>query len=167
MWPFVAVCAKNLTKLDYAFLIDYETRMAYMFNFYRVAEEQINIGLSPFARWSIAFFAALFGIGMILMSSSSGHQLGFIVMGAFCILIALACVTTGDFQQFVGSIIGLSIFIIGILYLYSQVTSGAKIYTGRTEPSVVLSILYIIFIGLPGIRYVIKARFGFKSKNDD
>lgn len=131
---------------------------------YGVANEKINEGLSPFVRWFLAIIAGLFGVGMFIMAPSSSAPFGFIVFGMFCVFIALACITRGRVRQFLGSTIGLVLFIAALFYIYDQSTAGPIVSGARSEPSLLNSLFFMIAFGLPGIAYAIKAKFGFGSK---
>ncbi|HEY8155633.1 MAG TPA: hypothetical protein VII72_16010 [Myxococcota bacterium] len=126
---------------------------------YDVAEKKMNEGLSPFTRWLIALGSALFGVTTIVIADSSDAPTLLILFGVFCLLIAVACVTTGRLRQFVGSTIGLALLLTGLSYIYSQM-SGSPLVSRRSQPSLLNSLLFTFFFGLPGLRYAMRARFG-------
>ncbi len=128
---------------------------------YEQANETINEGLSLGARIFLGSIAALFGLMMVLVGKDSLHPVGVVGFGVFCILIAVACVTTGRARQFVGSIIGTLTFLVGIAYLGHELMAGPAISGSRAQPSVLNAVLYLIFIGIPGASYAYRARFGF------
>ena len=97
------------------------------------------------------------------MAPDSNAPLMFYVFGAFCNLIALTCVTRGRGRKFVGSVIGLALFLVSLGYVYSQIAAG-PIDSGSTAlPSVINSLLFFIAFGIPGITYTLKARFGWEA----
>jgi len=131
---------------------------------YEIAEKKTNEGLSPVARWLLAIVSGLFGITSIVIADSSDAPVLLVLFGVFCILIALACATTGRLRQFVGSTIGLALFGIGLAYIYSQL-SDSPLISRRSEPSLGNSLLFTLFFGVPGLRYALKARFGFSGSS--
>lgn len=133
-------------------------------NMYQIAEEKINKGLSPIAKAILAVFASLFGVGMILMAPSSENIAYIYTFGAFCILIAFICISKGRIRQFLGSILGMSLFGIAVVYIYSQFLTGPIDSGHRGEPSILNSILFLLAFGIPGISYALKVQFGFKNK---
>lgn len=128
------------------------------------AERSINQGLSLGARIVIAVFAALFGIVMILIASpESGSKAAFFYgFGAFCLCIAIACITRGRVRRFIGSLIGSTIFLAGLAYLAAEVADGVFWSSRRSDPSAYKAVLYLLFIGLPGALYAYRTRFGFR-----
>ena len=127
---------------------------------YEQANENINKGLSLGARIFLGSIAALFGIVMVLIGKDATHPLGVIGFGVFCILIAVACVATGRARQFVGSIIGTLMFLVGIAYVGHELVAGPAVSGSRAEPSVLNAVLYLVFIGIPGASYAYRTRFG-------
>ena len=132
---------------------------------YERAERSINEGLSLGARIVIALFAALFGIVMIAIASpeSGAKAVFFYGFGAFCLMIAVACIAKDRVRQFVGSVIGSAIFLAGVAYLVAEVREGVFWSPHRGDPSAYKAILYMLFIGLPGASYAYRTRFGFRK----
>ena len=90
---------------------------------YEQANERINEGLSFGARLMLGVVAALFGIIMFLIANPE-HREGFYAFGAFCMLIAIACFTKGRVRQFIGSLVGSTIFLVGVWYLAVELREG-------------------------------------------
>src|SRR5580698_5896891 len=84
---------------------------------YREAGRTINHGLSLGARLLLGAFATLFGIITLLTAPPTNKAVFFYFFGIFCLLIAVACFTQGRARQFIGSVIGCTIFGLGIWYL--------------------------------------------------
>jgi len=126
---------------------------------YKIAEAKIGEGLGPVARWLLASVSAVFGVVSVIAAESSDAPAILDSFGAFCILIAVACVTSGRIRQFFGSAIGLALFVVGLAYIYLEL--HGPFVSSRSEPSLLNSLLFSICFGLPGIRYAMKARFGF------
>src|SRR3990172_1192605 len=103
---------------------------------YKAAEEQINKGLSPFARFILGFFSALFGVLMVLTAPPTEKSPYFYAFGIFCFLISVACFTKGRLRQFVGSTIGSVLFLLSTGYLVLQFMGGPFLSDRRSEPSV-------------------------------
>ena len=127
---------------------------------YKVAAEKINEGLSLPARILLFVFSSMFGLIMFLAAPDTEKAVFFYAFGIFCISIGIACVTKGRIRQFVGSLIALAIFIMAIIYLYSQVTGGILFSGGRSEPSIINAIFFSFAFGLPSVLYIFKAKFG-------
>lgn len=134
---------------------------------YKVAEQQINKGLSPFARFILAVFSALFGLIMIFTAPPTEKAIYFYAFGVFCFLVTFASVTKGKTRQFVGSIIGCVLFALSVWYMYAQLTTSPAISGSRSQPSIVNSISFFIAFGIPGISYAIRKKFGKKSANNN
>lgn len=134
---------------------------------YKVAEETINEGLSPGARWALAIFSALFGLSMFFNAPDAASPGGAKVFGTFCIFIALACVTQGRVRQFIGSTIGVAIFSFALWYGYGQFDGGKVSSGSRGEPSIINAALFMLCFGIPGLTYAFKARFGFRRRPAD
>lgn len=135
---------------------------------YEQANEKINEGLSFGARLLLGSVSAVFGLIMIMGASGEDKVFLHYLFAAFCLLIALACCTRGRVRQFVGSIVGSAMFVIGLLYLFDEIAAGDFGYGGRGAPSVLNALGYLLFIGLPGGIYATKVRFGFaKRKIED
>ena len=127
---------------------------------YKAAEEQINKGLSPFARFILGFFSGLFGITMFLTAPPTNKAIYFYAFGVFCLLVTIASFTQGRFRQLIGSTIGVLLFALSGWYMLSQLISGPIISSSRSEPSFVNSIFFFIAFGIPGISYALKTKFG-------
>jgi len=131
---------------------------------YTLAEKTIRKGLSPVARILLGAVSALFGLIMLATASGTADPFFATMIGAFCFAIALACVTWGRVRQFVGSLIGTALFILSLVYLWSQVTGGTLLWGNRSEPSILTAVLFVVFLGVPGISYAASARFGLRKK---
>jgi hypothetical protein len=134
---------------------------------YRIAEQQIRSGLSRGARLVLGLSAAVAGIVMFLVAPPTDKAIWFYAFSAFCLLIALACLTKGRVRQFIGSVIGCALFGFSAWYLVSQIMGGPFISGSRNEPSIVNGLFAFGAFGLPGIAYVIAAKFGFAKRDLD
>jgi dolichyl-phosphate-mannose--protein O-mannosyl transferase len=133
-----------------------------MGNLHRIAAKQITQGgLSVTARIIPASFSAVFAAIMFLTAPPTDKAIYFYAFGALCVLICIACLTTGRVRQFCGSILGTALFVLSAWFLYSQVQSGHHLSRGPGDPSLLSSILFLLAFGIPGMRYAVKARFGF------
>lgn len=131
---------------------------------YREAEEAINEGLSPFARILLGSVSGLFGLVMIVIAPPTDKQVYFYLFGGFCLAICFACVFKGRLRQFLGSLIGLGLVFLSGWYLVSQIMEGGPLFSARSEQSIYNAILFSIFFGIPGLTYMLKARFGLGKK---
>jgi dolichyl-phosphate-mannose--protein O-mannosyl transferase len=133
-----------------------------MGNLHRIAAKQITQGgLSVTARIILASFSALFAAVMFLTAPPTDKAIFVFAFGALCVLICVACLTSGRVRQFCGSIIGAALFVLSAWFLYSQVQSGHYLSRGPGDPSLLSSILFLVAFGIPGMRYAVKVRFGF------
>ena len=134
---------------------------------YKQADEQINNGLSLGARIFLGSISALLGGVMIISAPENDKALMFYLFAGFCLLITLACFTKNRVRQFAGSIVGVLIFLAGVVYLISEIESGLFWSGQKSEPSVFNAMCYLFFIGLPGISYAYKTRFGFPAQKNN
>jgi hypothetical protein len=132
---------------------------------YELANEKINEGLSLGARIALGLISGLFGIVMLVIAPPTDKRIYFYLFGAFCLSIAIACVTTGRVRQFVGSVIGSAIFIAGLAYLVAEIYAGIFISGRFSQPSALNALIYLGVIGVPGASYAYKARFGFRRSD--
>ncbi|MCC5085439.1 MULTISPECIES: hypothetical protein [Xanthomonas] len=128
------------------------------------AERIINHGLSLGARLLLGVFAMLFCVVLVLVAPPTDKAIYFYLFSAFCLLLFLACFTQGRVRQFIGSLIGCTIFGLGIWYLVIQLSSDPAWPGARSQPSVLNAFLYLLFIGVPGAAYAYRARFGMRRK---
>lgn len=139
---------------------------------YKVAEEQINRGLSPLARWILGSISGLFGTVMLLMANHGfAHDvenwMAYLAFGMFCIVIALTCFTWGVVRQFLGSCIGVTLFVLACWYILDELSAGTLISSRRSEPSVFNAVFFMVAFGVPGLAYAIKTKFGFQKRSKD
>ena len=129
---------------------------------YKEAQEAINNGLSLGARIALGFSSLLLAAMLITIDTPSEKALFVHSFACFCLLITIACFVKGRPRQFIGSFIGIGLFLISVCYLGSQLSKGVFWSDSRGEPSVVNAFLFMLAFGIPGIAYTIKAKFGFK-----
>ncbi|OBR76803.1 hypothetical protein [Xanthomonas arboricola] len=132
---------------------------------YQRAERTINHGLSLGARLLLGAFAMLFCAVMVVVAPPTDKAIYFHLFAAFCLLLALACFTQGRVRQFIGSLIGCTIFGLGIWYLVVELSRAPTWLGARSQPSVLNACLYLLFIGFPGAAYAYRARFGMRRKS--
>jgi hypothetical protein len=131
---------------------------------YHGAVKKIKEGLSPVAKFLLGAVSALFGLIMAATASGTKDPFFATMIGIFCFTITLACVTWGRVRQFAGSIIGTALFCLALVYLWSQVAGVPLFFGSRSEPSILNAVLFIVFLGVPGITYAVTARFGLRKK---
>lgn len=139
---------------------------------YKLAAEHINKGLSLIPRLILGSVAGLFGIVMLLfgidgLMHNVSNWFGYIVTGMFCTLIALTCFTWGRVRQFIGSCIGVILFLLGFYYLIAELSGGILISGKRSEPSILNAIMFMMSFGIPGMAYTIKAKFGIHRQENN
>ncbi len=88
-------------------------------------------------------------------------------LGAFCVLVAMAGLLKGRAARFCGSVVGLSVFAFGLLYLANELLSGPFFSDSRSKPSVLNAIMFMLVFGVPGLVYAIKAKFGFGKSGQE
>lgn len=131
---------------------------------YKLGEQIIKKGLSPVSRILLGAVSALFGLIMVATASGVADPFFATMIGAFCFAVTLTCATWGRVRQFVGSLIGTALFGLSLAYLWSQLTGGPLFWGSRSEPSILTAVLFVIFLGVPGITYAAAARFGLYRK---
>ena len=131
---------------------------------YREGEEIINKGLSPFSRILLGLFSGLFGVVMVITAPDNDKSIFFYLFGGFCFLICFACIVKGKARQFLGSIIGVCIFLLSLGYLVNEIIGGPLISGSRSEPSVINAIAFLILFGIPGLSYALRVKFGKSNK---
>lgn len=134
---------------------------------YREAEEQINKGLSSFSRVLLGSISGLFGLMMILIAPPTDKQVYFYMFGGFCLAISLACMFKGRVRQFLGSLIGLCLVFLSGWYLTSQIMDGGPLFSARPDQSIFNALMFTLLFGVPGLTYMIKAKFGFGKKGTE
>ena len=130
---------------------------------YREAEKAINAGLSLGARALLAFLSSLFGVVILLVAPPTDKAIFFYAFGGFCLALAILCLVTGRLRQFIGSVFGSGLFALSIWYAADQLIYGTELVGPKSEPNLLNSCLFIMFIGIPGASYAFKAKFGFKK----
>ena len=130
---------------------------------YNRSQDEISRGLSPFMRFTLGSVSAIFAIIIFVAASAYDKAMFFYGFGLFCIMISIACFTSGQIRQFVCSLIGCILFITAIGYLISQLGEGSKLIGKRSEPSLKNAIAFLFIFGLPGLGYAVFTRFGFKK----
>lgn len=133
---------------------------------YRVANQKINEGLSPVARFILGVFSGLFGLMMVAIAPESDKQIYFHLFGGFCLFICFACVVKGRFRQFLGSVIGICLLVLSTGYLVSQIFGGGPLFSERSEQSIFNAVLFTVFFGIPGLTYAYKTKFGFTANKN-
>lgn len=131
---------------------------------YKLGERIIKEGLSPVPRILLGVVSAIFGLVMVTTASGTADPFFSTMIGSFCFAVTLASATWGRVRQFVGSLIGAALFGLSLFYLWSQMTGGPLFWGSRSEPSLLNAVLFVIFLGVPGITYAITARFGLHKK---
>lgn len=130
---------------------------------YREAAEQIHKGLSLGARITLGVAALLLAVMVLAIETPVENLLFVYAFAGFNLAITVACVTQGRIRQFAGSVIGVGLFALSLLYLVSQLGEGEIFSGSRSEPSVLNAVFFMFFFGFPGIAYAFKARFGLRK----
>ena len=91
--------------------------------------------MSLFPRLLLATVSGLFGIMMIATAPPTDKAIFFYAFGAFCLAIAIVCVTRGRAAQFFGSVVGAGVIIAGLWYSFSTLFDGALVSDRRSQPS--------------------------------
>lgn len=133
---------------------------------YELAKAKISRGLSFGARLVLGLVATIFVVVMFLAAPASTDPKAWVsyAFGVFCFLIAVACFTSGRVRQFIGSIIGCTIFLGGVAYLASEMYRGVLWSGSRASPSAINAADFLWLIGIPGVAYAYKVRFGFNKR---
>lgn len=115
------------------------------------------------ARIIIAIFAVLFGSIMVLHGTSADPNKAWFsyAFGAFCFFIAAACVLKGRAAAFCGSLVGSCVFLAALFYLVHAWQSEPLSSGGRSQPSILNALMFLVVFGIPGLLYAWRAKFGF------
>jgi hypothetical protein len=121
--------------------------------------------MSTGIRVFLAIAASLMGLVMFLHGTTAEEDKAWFsyAFGAFCMLISAAAVLRGRAAKFCGSLIGACVFIVGLVYLGHELTTGPVSSGSRRQPSIVNAVLFLLVFGVPGLLYAIKSRFGFNK----
>lgn len=119
--------------------------------------------MSLIPRIILAAVAALFGVVMIAIAPPTDKAVFFYGFGAFCLSIAVACISRGRVAEFFGSLVGLGVFGAALWYVGSMMFDGHLWSGRRSEPSLINALLFMGVFGLPGAIYVYHARFGLRG----
>lgn len=130
---------------------------------YKSGQYVLNKGLSPLSRILLGSITGLFGVVMILIAPEMSKPIGIYVFGALCLTIFVMCITTGKLRNYLGRVIGLTVFGLSIWYLVGQLGNGELILGKRSEPSLFNAILFFFAFGFPGIWFAIKGKFPIKN----
>lgn len=133
---------------------------------YRLAEETINQGLGFGVRVLLGVFSSLFGLMMILTAPSSAEPFLTYLFGAFCFLITGACFTWGRIRQFFGSLIGLNLFVMSLLFVGWLVLDWITGDEGWFDGSLIGGVFFLAFFGWPGLSYAMRAKFGLGAERE-
>ena len=116
---------------------------------YRVEGDGIVIGLSRGARLVLGCFSAVCGLVMVAVAPPKSPA--FYLIAVTCLLLCIACIGNTRIRQFLGSCIGAVLFAASMWYGYTRFGQAAFFNA---------LVLFVTF-GLPGLAYVVSARFGF------
>ncbi|MDQ3024796.1 MAG: hypothetical protein M3R04_10550 [bacterium] len=118
--------------------------------------------MSRGARIFLGVVALLIGALMALIAPDDEHRVHFYGVAVFCTFMAVTCFSQGRVRAFCGSVIGVTVFGLGIWYLIGQFDHG-QFYSGsRSRPSIVNAVAFNLVFGLPGLIYAWVKRFGFR-----
>ena len=124
----------------------------------------ISEGFTPRIRVIIAVMigsiGALFAIGIFLAPTHWQVYLA----PLFCFLIAGFCLAKDRLGQFLGSCLGVYVFIFTCWYVYDQFVTGQMLPAYKGDQSILGSLLALAVFGVPGLIYAWKAKFGFKRQ---
>ena len=118
--------------------------------------------MSLFPRLLLASVASLLGIMMMAIALPTDKAVFFYGFGAFCLAIASACVTRGRVAELFGSVIGFSVLVIAVWYVFSMFVEGPTLSGGRSQPSLLNALFFVFAFGAPSAVYIWRVRFGFR-----
>jgi hypothetical protein len=122
-------------------------------------ERRMSRGL----RSVLAVAAGLSGVMVMVAAPPTDKAPLFHAVGAFCFVLACACLARGRTAQFLGSVVGSAVFITGCWYLASMIEElRTSMGGGRSQPSVRNALLFLVTFGLPGAAYAWHAGFGLR-----
>jgi hypothetical protein len=110
----------------------------------------------------MAAVSALFGILMLAVTAPDEPAAVFsYAFGGFCLAIAMTCVAPGRIGQFFGSLVALTVVVLGLWYPASMLHTGVFWSASRTEPSFLNAVGFLVVFAPPSAAYLWHARFGF------
>lgn len=129
-----------------------------LFDRHKEAEKQLTKGLSPGARYTIGAVSAFFSVYMVFMAGEAQAPIVALAFAAFCAVLATACFTTGKVRNLACRTMGGVIFAVSIFYLITQLFEG-EVVAGKSHPSILNAIGFLVVFGIPGICYAIRGKF--------
>jgi hypothetical protein len=121
-----------------------------------------SLGLSLGPRILLAVFAGIFAVVMFLSAQEGPGSTFSYLFGGLCVVVALGCVLPGRARHFFGSIVGVLLFAAGLAYLGTEALRGEFLSRHPGEPSVLLALVFLSVVGIPGLIYALRVRFGFR-----
>jgi hypothetical protein len=110
----------------------------------------------------LAAFAGAFAIVMFFAAQGGPGATFSYLFGGLCVVVVLGCVLPGRARHFFGSIVGVLLFAVGISYLAVEGLRGTLLARRPGEPSVLMALIFLAVVGLPGLIYALRVRFGFR-----
>ncbi len=116
----------------------------------------------------ISMIFLLFGVlsfGMATDSNAPVALVAFVLLGVFCVACGVVfLMLTG---KFLFSLLGASLFAVGVWYLYSTLTAWGGEPGSQDGQSILYAVGFLAVLGLPGLVYALKSRFGFSTRRAD
>ena len=110
----------------------------------------------------LAVFAGTFAVVMFFAAQDGPGATFSYLFGGLCVLVVLGCVLPSRSRHFFGSIVGVLLFAAGISYLVIEALRGTLLARRPGEPSVVMALIFLGVVGLPGLLYALRVRFGLR-----
>jgi hypothetical protein len=108
----------------------------------------------------LAVFASAFAAVMFYAAQDGPGKTFNYLFGGLCVVVVLGCVLPGRARHFFGSIVGVLLFAAGIGYLAIEALRGTFLPRYPGEPSVLMALIFLAVVGLPGLIYALRVRFG-------
>jgi hypothetical protein len=131
------------------------------------ADRTTSKGLGLAARIVLAVFSSLFAVVMFVTAHAAPQPVFSYCFGGICVVITLACVLPGRPRRFFGSIVGVVLFVAAVWYLFVEIGGGPLLPQSSDARSILTAAIFALVCGLPGIRYALTTRFGFRGRSNN
>ena len=130
----------------------------------RESANKINAGTLPWGSWALASVSVFVGV-FLLVIADRNNVFEFALFVGFCLVLSLTCILRGRARKFTGSLLGVSLFVIGCWHLIEQFFGGYMLFASRPEPPMLNAVSFFFFFSLPGFIYALWAKFGLSCPN--
>jgi hypothetical protein len=122
--------------------------------------------LTQRVRYIIAVILGLVGflliaVGTVVFKASWQYYL----FPGTCFLVVVTCLTKGGVSRFFGSCIGVCLFLFTCLYTSEEFDGGRLLPVHKGDQSIMGAVVSLLVLGIPGLIYAWKNKFGFSNQD--